>query len=118
MFWVSSTGASAGLAAEPPGDNAVQGGLAGSVDKHDEREADGEEMIFEAFAFLMALPVHEESVGPMHSHNHYDHDFAGAERGHRAQESGDQTERAGESEQDNEWVQHLRQRCFSEPSIC
>ena len=46
-------------------DEPVERSCAGSVNNHDERETDGEQMIFKAFAFLCAEPVHKKSVRGM-----------------------------------------------------
>ena len=50
------------LCANAADNQPVQRGFARTLDHHDQRESDGEEVVFEALAFLVAEPVHEKAV--------------------------------------------------------
>jgi hypothetical protein len=50
-------------------DKPVERRFARTVNNYDEREADGQQMIFKAFAFLLAKPVHEKAVRRVNGQN-------------------------------------------------
>src|SRR6186997_2388560 len=58
--------------------------------------AERKQVIFESFALLIAVPVHEKPVWPMHGHDGDKHDACDAECGDASQESDGKPERAKE----------------------
>src|SRR5882724_13037108 len=80
----------------------VERRFARAVNDDDEREADGEQMIFKAFAFLCAEPIHEKSVRRMNRQNGDNHVRGDAKRGDAAETTENQTNRAGEFRRDGE----------------
>ena len=83
-------------------EQAVERCFARAADDDDEREANGEQMIFKAFAFLCAEPVHEKSIRRMNGCNGDDHVRGNAERGDAAQASDNEADGAGEFRRDGE----------------
>lgn len=74
---------------------------------HDEREANGEQVIFIAFTFLLPEPVHEKSVSSVNNHDGDDHVRGNAECGNATDTAEYQTDGAGEFRRNRQ----KRQRC-------
>ncbi len=77
------------------------------MDDHNKRKADGEQVIFKAFTFLLAEPVHEKSVGGVDSRDGDDHVRGNAECGNATDTAEYQTDGAGEFRRNRQ----KRQRC-------
>jgi len=73
-------------------DEPVERRFARAVNNHDKRETDGEQMIFKAFAFLCAEPVHKKSVRGMNGQNCDDHVRGDAEGSDATEASQNQTD--------------------------
>lgn len=76
-------------------DEPVERRLARAMNNHDEREADGQQMIFKAFTFLVAIPIHEETVVNMNCENGHNHVRGDAERSDATQAAENQTDGTG-----------------------
>jgi len=81
-------------------EHVVERRFARTADDDDEREADGEQMIFKAFAFLCAEPVHEKPIRRMNGCNGDDHVRGDAEGGDAAQAAENQADGTGKFRRD------------------
>src|ERR1700758_3914038 len=58
-----------------------------TFDGHDNGECDSQKVIFEALAFLVAIPIHEQSVAAMHHQDRAEHCEGYAQSRDSAQQS-------------------------------
>jgi len=65
------------------------------IDHYDDREADGQDVILDAFTLLISVPVHEEAVGRVDREDCDHHVGKDPECGDPAQATEDQSQRAG-----------------------
>src|ERR1700736_6071563 len=74
----------AALSAKMPGQGLIQRQRAGSLEDHQHRESENEDVIFNSVAFFISIPVHKESKFPVNCKQRHAHDHGDAQSGDAA----------------------------------
>jgi hypothetical protein len=80
----------------------IDGEGAGAFHHNQEADGEDEQMVLVAFAFLRAVPVHEEADGEMDLYDCNDHDAGDAEGGDAAEQADDEAESTEELREDGD----------------
>ena len=90
------------------GDGPVDGGGACAPEHHAQQDGDGEQVELDAFALLLATPVHEEAESGIVGDDRDEHVAQDSERGDAGEEAENQADAAEELRHDGKECEHHR----------